>query len=122
MAPHKESIAEASLRITGLFESELLVELMLRFWEHPLANDLEYRSVLLETSVEALRASIGGSILFSDIGPQNVNLVAAVWYAEASLLPEADSQTKVENELRQAWLDKVRRALPSCFCNPDRLD
>jgi hypothetical protein len=33
------SIAKKSYQITYIYASELLVELMLRFWEHPLADD-----------------------------------------------------------------------------------
>jgi hypothetical protein len=38
---HTTSFAEKSFQITGLYESELLVELMLRFWEHPFADNME---------------------------------------------------------------------------------
>ena len=34
-------IAQISLNFTGLYESELLVELMLRYWNHPNANDAD---------------------------------------------------------------------------------
>lgn len=122
MSPDDDTIAERSLGVTGLFESELLVELMLRFWQHPFADDAEYRSFLLETAVEALRASVGNATLFTDIDPKNVNLVAAIWYSEASLIPEVEQQRADQIVERKAWLDKVRRALPSCFCNPDRLN
>lgn len=44
------SIAKACLQMTGLFEAELLTELMLRFWNHPLAEDEDFRSSLLEAA------------------------------------------------------------------------
>jgi hypothetical protein len=46
------SIAKACLRMTGLFEAELLTELILRHWGHPLASDGEYRSQLLEAAAQ----------------------------------------------------------------------
>ena len=36
------SIAKESLRMTGLFEAEVLVELMLRHWKHLLATDRDF--------------------------------------------------------------------------------
>jgi hypothetical protein len=57
------SIAEESLRMSGLFEAELLTELMMRHWNHPLANELEYRTALLETAAEILRLAIS-SLLY----------------------------------------------------------
>ena len=32
---------DAAIRFCGLFEAELLVDLMLRYWEHPCAGDRE---------------------------------------------------------------------------------
>lgn len=116
------SIAKACLRLTGLFEAELLTELLLRFWNHPQANDAEYRSALLEAASEVLRASIGGERLFEDLEPKNVNFVAAVWYAESVSVDEPGEATASERKLRRKWLNAVLRALPSCFCNPDLLD
>lgn len=121
MSPKKDSIALTSLKFSGIFESELVLELMLRFWNHPFANDRDFREMLLETAVEALRASVGGSMLFEKLSPENVNLVAAIWYAEASFITEPDSSELQYLEMRKAWLQQVQRALPSCFCNPDSL-
>ena len=62
------SIAKDCLRFTGLFEAELLTELILRQWRHPHAASAEYRSNLLESAAEVLRASIRGERLFDDLG------------------------------------------------------
>lgn len=116
------SIAKACLRFTGLFEAELLTELMLRYWDHPRADDADYRSALLEAAAEALRAAIGGERLFQDLHPQNVNFVAALWYAESAALNTPGEAKPKELRLRKQWLSKVQRAIPSCFSNPDLLD
>ena len=121
MESNRESIAQTSLKFSGLFESELLTELLLRFWQHPHAADQEFRGDLLEAAAEALHSSIGGSVLFNELAPRNVNLVAAIWYAEVNSLPEPTLANEAELAERQAWLGRVRHALPSCFCNPDRL-
>ena len=115
------SIAKACLQLTGLFEAELLTELILRFWNHPLAEDAEFRSALLEAAAEALRSSVSGERLFDDLEPKNVNFVAALWYAESANIGDQSQSTEPQVELRRKWLDALVRALPSCFCNPDAL-
>jgi len=119
------SIAKACLQLTGLFETELLTELILRFWNHPLADDPNFRSSLLEAAAAALRASIDDERLFEDLEPKNVNLVAALWYAESAAISgeqgSNDPQLGPQLGLRRKWLDTLLRALPSCFCNPDAL-
>jgi hypothetical protein len=114
----KKSIARKCLELSGLFEVELLVELMLRYWEHPLANDKGFRRSLLEAAVEVLRASDKGEVLFEDLPPKKVNFVSAIWYAECNSLDTVD---QAEAAKREEWLEKVRRAIPSCFCNPEQL-
>ena len=116
------SNAKACLRFTGLFEAELLTELMLRYWDHPLADDREYRSALVEATAEVLRSSADGEKLFEDLKPQNVNFVAAMWYAETMTVDSPREVSAKERRLRQQWLDKIQRAIPSCFCNPDMLE
>jgi len=64
------SIAELAFEMTGTFEAELLVELMLREWKHPLAGSEEFRTNLLESAAEALRASIAGEQLIDAIPPE----------------------------------------------------
>ena len=115
------SVANACLRFTGLFEAELLTELLLRFWHHPLAENADFRSGLLEAAAEVLRASAEGERLFEELDPQNVNFVAAVWHAESVSIMEPGEMTVPERELREKWLDSLLKAVPSCFCNPDLL-
>lgn len=119
-----KSIASLSLRLSGLYEAELLVELMLRYWKHPLADDADFRSDLLENAAEALRMAVDGQSLIADVPAKKTNLVAAVWYVEwASLDAEGSgglAGTPLSNQRRE-WLETVRRAVPSCFCSPDLL-
>lgn len=115
------SVAINSLNYSGLYEAELLVELMLRYWHHPFADDHDFRNALLETAVDALKAAVGGQRLLEDVPPYDMNFVAAVWYAEwNSVLDVGDSEA--ESQERRDWLERVRRSLPSCFCDPNRLD
>ena len=116
------SIAKACLQLTGLFEAELLVELLLRHWSHPRAVDADFRSGLLEAAAEVLRASISGDRLLNALEPENMNLVAAVWYAESVSVQTIAEIVPEELRLRHQWLDQIARSLPSCFCNPDFLD
>src|SRR5262245_47394861 len=109
------TIAQRSLELTGLFEADLLVELMLRYWQHPLANDSDFRNNLLEAAADALRASIQGQLLYEDIRPENMNLIAAVAYVESVTLesdPEIDSG---QRDARFQWLERTKKAIPSCF-------
>jgi hypothetical protein len=106
------------LAFSGLFEAELLIELMLRYWNHPLAADAEFRNHLLESAAEVLRASIAGQQFMEDLPPKHMNFVAAVWYVEWSALHNGEVERKVQ---RRKWLDKVHKAVPSCFCPPDGL-
>ena len=117
----KRSIAKQSLRLTGCFEAELLVSLLLAKWQHPLANDNEFSLNLLESAAEVLRASVHGDRLFQEISPTNVNLIAALWYAEATTLSADPSIPSPERAAREAWLEALRRTIPSCFCEPDLL-
>jgi hypothetical protein len=112
------SIAKKCLAMSGLFEAELLIELMLRYWKHPLAPDKEFRNGLLEGAAEVLRSCLAGQQAIEDIPPADMNLVAATWYVEWNAVSNGaeDPQGK-----RQMWLDGVRKAIPSCFCPPDSL-
>ena len=45
---------DAAIQFCGLFEAELLIELMLRYWGHPSANDREVVEYLVEAAAEVL--------------------------------------------------------------------
>ena len=115
-----KSIAEKSLEMTSLFEAEVFVWLMLKVWEHPLADDKDFANGLLEDAAGALRNAVQGEQLIEGVPPTSLNFMAAVWYAEycAVELPDVDPANFVA---RKAWLLAVRRALPSCFCDPSDL-
>jgi hypothetical protein len=116
------STAEESYRFCGLFEAELLLELMLRFWGHPLSDDKEFRKSLIESAAEVLEASVEGMKLMTDVPPDQMNFVAAVWYAEwAGLQAAASEIAGRERNAREKWLDLVRRTVPSCFCDQSDL-
>lgn len=112
------SIAKRCLAFSGLFEAEVLIELMLRYWRHPFAADRKFRHELLEGAAEVLRSSVSGQRALEDIPPSKMNFIAAAWYVEWNALASGakDPQAK-----REAWLEKVRKAIPSCFCSPDSL-
>jgi hypothetical protein len=106
-----------------MFEGELLAELMLRYWKHPLAEDKEFRNDLIENAAKALRISIEGNKLMEDLPPEDMSFIAALWYAEWSCLQNISSDEFSESEIqqRETWLHMLRRAVPSCFCNPNDL-
>jgi hypothetical protein len=112
------TLTEKCLEVSGLFEAELLIELMLRYWSHPLAEDEEFRNALLEGAADVLRSCIGGEQVLEDIPPDQMNLVAAVWYVEWTTLNNGKEDPQGQ---RRFWLEKVRQAVPSCFCPPDSL-
>jgi len=105
-----------------LFEGELLIELMLRYWHHPLAEESEYRNDLVDSAAEVIQASINGEKLLEDLPPSQMNFVAAVWYAEWAGLQGGSSEIpETEFRQRQAWLQELRRSVPSCFCDQNEL-
>lgn len=114
-----ESIASKCLALSGLFEAELLVELMLRFWKHPFADDSEFRNQLLESAVEYLGVSVDGKTLISGIPPSDFNLVMAIWYAEWA---DVESKSSDAFQERLAWLETVKRSIPSCFSDQGNLE
>ena len=116
------SLAEESLKLTGLFEAELLIELMLRHWNHPHAANPTFRASLLENSVEVLQLAVNGTSLIEGLKPDRMNLVAAVWCAEASALDRVEGESPRIIEQRKNWVDTVRRAVPSCFCDHELLE
>jgi hypothetical protein len=68
-----------------------------------------------------LQASTGGERLAAEFAPDQMNLIAALWYAEATFVRDDLEITNKERIGRKSWLKAVRRALPSCFCDPDLL-
>src|SRR5688572_10175488 len=115
-----KSNAEKSLEITSLFEAEVFVRLMLWRWNHPFADDEEFANALLENASLALRDASRGEQLIESVPATDLNLVAALWCAESCAVQEETADGKALNE-RKAWLSAVRRALPSCFCDPNDL-
>jgi len=116
-----KSIAEKSFELTSLFEAEIFVWLMLKFWRHPLADDKDFVNGLLENASAALENALQGEELIEGLPPTDLNFIAAVWYAENGAL-DAEEMDPAVIEARKAWLLAVRRTLPSCFCNPTDLN
>jgi len=116
---NEHSIAARCLALSGLFETELLLELMLRFWKHPLADDSEFRNQLLELAVELLRVAVDGHEVLQSIPPEEVNLVLAIWAAESN---SANDSGSVQVTERIEWLERVKHAIPSCFASQDYLE
>ena len=115
-------IAKASLNFTGLYESELLMELMLRFWNHPNANDDDFRNDLLETAAEALRAAVAGQQLIEGLPPDQMNLVSAIWFAEWNRIENDAGMSSHERTAVEDWLATLRRSVPACFCEQRLLE
>jgi len=115
-----KSLTEKCLEITSLFEAELLVRLMLYHWNHPFAGDEDFANGLLEGASGALRSASQGEQLIKNIPTTSFNLVAAVWYVEYCEV-EKEETTCEDTEARKIWLSNVRKALPSCFCDPSDL-
>jgi len=116
--------AERSLAICSLFESELLVWLVLRQWQHPFAEDSDFRNQLLENATAVLHAAAAGpreSVFIEGVPASDMNFIAAIWYAENQALDEWGAEMDAQREARLKWLADVERALPSCFCAQDRL-
>lgn len=115
-----KSIAKKSLEMTGLFEAEIFVWLLLKAWEHPVADDKDFQTDLLENAAEALRAASAGHQMIQGLPARDMNFIAAIWYAETCSL-EAGGGDLPNVEARKDWLASVRRTLPSCFCDPSNL-
>ena len=112
------SIAEQSLAVAVLFEAEVLTELLLWRWDHPLKNDVDFREGLLEDAAAVLRRAVSGEKFIESVPGTEMNLIAAIWYVEWSWLASGDRDS---NGARRRWLDDVRRAIPSCFCSQSDL-
>jgi len=114
-------IAKTSLNLTGLYESELLVELMLRYWSNPNADDTGFRHGLLEIAAEALRAAVADQKLIEELPPDQMNLVSAVWFAERNRISNDPELGDEERTAVEAWLAIVRRSIPGSSCNQQYL-
>ena len=115
MAKPHVPLPKRCLAFAQLFEAELLVELLLRFWKHPSAEDSSYRQALLHQTTEVLEDSVRGNQLMAEIPPLQMNFVAALWYVE--WLSVETNPGEADSALRKNWLDAIRKSLPSCFCD-----
>jgi hypothetical protein len=118
------SNAERSKVICSLFESEVLVWLLLRNWHHPFSEDIDFRNDLLEAAAEVLNTAAAGpkeAIFIEGVPAKDMNLIAAIWYAENISLNDSAIKSPDVSQARYEWLGAVRRALPSCFCPQDHL-
>ena len=125
MNDQEESNAARSFAFCSMFESELLTLLMLRNWNHPLAEDEDHRSQLLETATEVLKAASEGpedQVFVAEMPARDMNLVSAIWYVEYLALQDTESSNDPGIEQRRQWLNEVRRTLPACFCPVDHLN
>jgi hypothetical protein len=116
--------AEKCLAICALFESELLIWLMLKNWNHPFSDDRDFRSQLLERATEVLSAAASHSddaAFVEGVPAKDMNLVAAIWYVEFLAVDHLSAEDQEHRLARTEWLNIVRHALPSCFCAVDDL-
>ena len=117
----RDNIAKRCLEICPLFEAELLLELMMRQWRHPFADNEEFRQALLESATELLMTASDPScqeIFIEGLPAQQMNLVSSIWYVEWGGVQDGAE----DRSARQQWLDNVSKSLPSCFCDTDLLD
>jgi hypothetical protein len=115
------SLPKLLLGFADTFEFELLVRLILVRWNHPHADDDEYNNSLLESALEVLRSADDGQQHIDSVPPQEMNLVAAMWYVESVTDQVSVDETHEDRAGRRAWMDSVRRSLPSCFCSSSDL-
>lgn len=124
MNDQDKSNAARSFAFCSMFESELLTWLMLRNWNHPLAEDEDHRSELLENATEVLRAASEGpedQVFVEEMPARDMNLVSAIWYVEYLAIEDTASSNDPGIAQRRQWLNEIRQTLPSCFCPLDHL-
>lgn len=109
---------DKAIVFAGAFEAELLVMLMMKVWDHPQTGDSDAVHEIVENAAEVLNQSKMGTKFLEELEAEDMNFVAAVWYAETC---QAIDPVDPHHQKRQAWLDAIRRAIPSCFCDPDDL-
>jgi hypothetical protein len=113
------SVVKKCLEFSGLYEAELLVELMLRYWKHPLAANVEFRNEILEGAGSVLRSCEAGEQQVIEALPaESMSFVAAAWYVEWTSLSHGAEDP---DGGRKAWLEAVKQSVPSCFCPPNSL-
>ncbi len=116
-----DNTAKRCLAMCPLFEAELLLELMLRTWQHPFSAEASFRQNLLESTTELLMTAAREScteVFIEGLPANQMNFVSAVWYTEWSAVQDDPE----ERSRRKQWLEDIRRALPSCFCPTDLLE
>ncbi len=105
----------------SLFESEILLQLILEKWNHPLSSDDGFRQDILEATTTLLETAADencSEIFIEGIPANQMNFIAAVWYIELCSI-----QDPVENrQARNDWLVDIRKSLPSCFCSSELLE
>ncbi len=106
--------------MTGLFEAEVFVRLLLWRWKHPYADDEEFANGLLEDAASALQSACEGAEMIEGMPPKSLNFIAAVWYAEQCSI-NSEERDPVTRKAREDWLFAIRHGLPSCFCDPSDL-
>ena len=124
MNGQEESNAARSFAFCSMFESELLTWLTLRNWNHPLSEDEDHRSQLLEKATEVLRAASEGpedQVFVEEMPARDMNFVSAIWYVEYLAIEDTASSNDPGIAQRRQWLSEVRQTLPSCFCPLDNL-
>lgn len=115
-----DSTASQCYAFCSLFESEVLLQLMMERWQHPFADNESYRSGLLESATELLSTAAEKScaqVFIESLTAQDMNFVAAVWYCEWCGIQDDREQY----EARQKWLNEMRSSLPSCFSSAELL-
>ena len=71
---------------------------MMRYWQHPRAEDDDFQAQLLEAATEVLEAACAerDHVFIDGLPASAMNFVAAIWYAENRALeePHASLETK----------------------------
>lgn len=109
---------QKAIYFCGSFEAEALLLLMMRQWNHPKASDPEARNEILERAAEVLQVANRGESPIPELKPADMNLIAAIWFAEWC---QAQGLNEDEAPPLYSLLDAVRKAIPSCFVDPDQL-
>ncbi len=68
-----------------------------------------------EAAAEILKQAHDGQACIEGIDAEDMNFVAAIWFAEFCHISDSNDP---DVEDRREWMKKVRRSLPSCFCDP----